>query len=73
MKEEVMNVLGDNVKYAFQEEMLGTGHAVIQAKEYLKNKKGKVLVLNGDVPLLRPETINKLLEKAQKIKNMQHF
>ena len=64
MKEEVMNVLGDNVKYAFQEEMLGTGHAVIQAKEYLKNKKGKVLVLNGDVPLLRPETINKLLEKS---------
>ena len=64
MKEEVMNVLGDDVKYAFQEEMLGTGHAVIQAKEYLKNKKGKVLVLNGDVPLLRPETINKLLEKS---------
>ena len=56
MKEEVMAVLGDNVKYAFQEEMLGTGHAVMQAKEYLKGKRGKVLVLNGDVPLLRPET-----------------
>ena len=64
MKEEVMNVLGDNVKYAFQEEMLGTGHAVLQAKEYLKGKKGKVLVLNGDVPLIRPETLNKLLEKS---------
>ena len=64
MKEEVMAVLGDNVKYAFQEEMLGTGHAVMQAKEYLKGKKGKVLVLNGDVPLIRPETLNKLLEKS---------
>lgn len=64
MKEEVMEVLGDNVKYAFQEEMLGTGHAVMQAKEYLKGKKGKVLVLNGDVPLIRPETLNKLLEKS---------
>ena len=64
MKEEVMEVLGDKVKYAFQEEMLGTGHAVLQAKEYLKGKKGKVLVLNGDVPLLRPETLNKLLEKS---------
>lgn len=64
MKEEVMAVLGDNVKYAFQEEMLGTGHAVMQAKEYLKGKKGKVLVLNGDVPLLRPETLNKLVEKS---------
>ena len=64
MKEEVMAVLGDNVKYAFQEEMLGTGHAVMQAKEYLKGKKGKVLVLNGDVPLIRQETLNKLLEKS---------
>ncbi len=64
MKEEVMAVLGDNVKYAFQEEMLGTGHAVMQAREYLKGKKGKVLVLNGDVPLIRPETLNKLIEKS---------
>ena len=64
MKEEVMSVLGNDVKYAFQEEMLGTGHAVMQAKEYLKGKQGKVLVLNGDVPLIRPETLNKLLEKS---------
>lgn len=63
-KEEVMKVLGDNIKYVFQDEMLGTGHAVMQAKEYLKGKKGKVLVLNGDVPLIRPETLNKLIEKS---------
>ena len=63
-KEEVMKVLGDNIQYAFQDEMLGTGHAVMQAKEYLKGKKGKVLVLNGDVPLIRPETLNKLIEKS---------
>ena len=63
-KEEVMKVLGDNIKYAFQDEMLGTCHAVMQAKEYLKGKKGKVLVLNGDVPLIRPETLNKLIEKS---------
>lgn len=63
-KEEVMEVLGDLVKYAVQEEMLGTGHAVMQAKEFLAGKKGKVLVLNGDVPLLRPETLNKLVEKS---------
>ena len=64
MKEEVMAVLGNSVKYAFKEEMLGTGHAVIQAKEFLKGKKGKILVLNGDVPLIRPETLNKLIEKS---------
>lgn len=63
-KEEVMAVLGDTVKYAYQDDMLGTGHAVLQAKEYLQGKKGRVLVLNGDVPLLRPETLNKLLEKS---------
>ena len=64
MKEEVMAVLGNDVKYAYQDEMLGTGHAVMQAKEYLKGKKGKVLVLNGDVPIIRPQTLNKLLEKS---------
>ena len=64
MKEEVMDVLGMDVQYAFQEEMLGTGHAVMQAQKYLEGKKGKVLVLNGDVPLLRPETLNRLLNKS---------
>lgn len=64
MKEEVMAVLGSNVQYAVQEEMLGTGHAVMQAAKYLEGKKGKVLVLNGDVPILRPETLNRLLNKS---------
>lgn len=64
MKEQVMGVLGDTVEYAVQEEMLGTGHAVMQAAKYLEGKKGKVLVLNGDVPILRPETLNKLLNKS---------
>ncbi len=63
-KEQVMQVLGDSVKYAVQEEMLGTGHAVMQAAKYLEGKKGRVLVLNGDVPILRPETINRLLDKS---------
>ena len=63
-KEQVMEVLGDTVKYAVQEEMLGTGHAVMQAAKYLEGKKGRVLVLNGDVPILRPETINRLLDKS---------
>ena len=63
-KEQVQEVLKDEVKYAIQEEMLGTGHAVMQATSYLENKKGKVLVLNGDVPLLRPDTLNKMIEKS---------
>ena len=67
-REQVQLVLGDSVKYAYQEEMLGTGHAVMQAEEYLKDKKGKVVVLNGDVPILRPETLKKLIQKSVKHK-----
>lgn len=69
-KEQVQQVLGDSVKYAYQDEMLGTAHAVLQAEEYLKERKGKVLVLNGNVPIIRPETIKKLIEKS--IKNKEY-
>ena len=44
--------------------MLGTGHAVMQVAEKLKGRKGKVIVLNGDVPILRPETLRGLIEKS---------
>ena len=63
-KEEIQEVLGNTVKYAMQEEQLGTGHAVMQTTQFLEGKKGKVLVLNGDVPLIRPETLKKLVEKS---------
>ncbi len=66
MKEEVMAVLGDNVQYVVQEEMLGTGHAVMQATKYLEGKKGKVLILNGDHPIIRPETLKRLYEESSK-------
>ena len=63
-RDDVQNVLGDSVKYAYQEELLGTGHTAMQAIPYLKGKKGKVVVLYGDVPLVRPETIKKLIAKS---------
>jgi len=64
LKEQVQDVLKNEVIYREQKEMLGTGHAVMQAIDYLEGKQGKVLVLNGDVPILRPETINRLIEKS---------
>lgn len=70
LREQVEAVLGDSVKYAIQEELLGTGHAVMQAKEYLKGKKGKVIVLNGDVPIIRQETLENLITKS--IKNKEY-
>lgn len=63
-KEQVQAVLGDSVKYAIQEEMLGTGHAVMQTKKFLQGKKGKVVILSGDVPILRPTTIKSLIAKS---------
>lgn len=63
-KEQVMQVLGENVKYVEQKEMLGTGHAVMQAADLLKEKKGKILAVYGDVPLLRPETLKELLDRS---------
>lgn len=67
-REQVQLVLGDSVKYAYQDEMLGTGHAVMQAENYLKDKQGKIVVLNGDVPILRPETLKELIDKSVKNK-----
>ena len=57
----VRHLLGDTVEYAIQAEMLGTGHAVLQAKDLLRDVE-TVAVLNGDVPLVRPETLRSLVE-----------
>ncbi len=46
-----------------QEPQLGTGHAVLQAKKELNNYNGLTLILCGDVPLLKPETIKNLIKE----------
>ena len=68
LREQVQAVLGDRVKYAYQDELLGTGHAVMQARKYLEGKKGKVVILYGDVPIIRPETLKNLINKSIKSK-----
>lgn len=67
-KKQVEEVLGDTVKYAYQDELIGTGDTVRRAVPYLKGKSGKVVVLNGDVPILRPETLKNLINKSIKEK-----
>jgi bifunctional UDP-N-acetylglucosamine pyrophosphorylase/glucosamine-1-phosphate N-acetyltransferase len=48
-----------------QTEQLGTGHALRQTEEILKDFPGDVLVLHADVPLLRVETLQRLVETHQ--------
>jgi len=48
------------VKFVMQERQLGTGHAVMQAEEYIND--GDMLILYGDTPLLRPETLLEMHE-----------
>lgn len=67
-REQIEEVLKDSVKYAYQEELLGTGDTVKQALPLLKGKKGKVVVLYGDVPIIRPSTLRNLIEKSIKDK-----
>jgi UDP-N-acetylglucosamine pyrophosphorylase len=46
-----------------QARQLGTGHAVVQTETALKDFNGAVLVLSGDVPLLRPGTLQQLIDR----------
>ncbi|MBL0168114.1 MAG: bifunctional UDP-N-acetylglucosamine diphosphorylase/glucosamine-1-phosphate N-acetyltransferase GlmU [Propionivibrio sp.] len=53
-----------DLAWALQEPQLGTGHAVQQALPYLKGD-GTTLILYGDVPLIRSETLERLVQVAQ--------
>jgi len=51
-----------SVEFVWQKSRLGTGHAVRMAYPKLKNFSGTLLVLSGDVPALKPQTIRRLTE-----------
>lgn len=63
---ELINDKG--LTFVLQEPQLGTGHAVMQAEDALKDHKGPVLILCGDVPLLSPSTAAVLVEKHARSK-----
>jgi bifunctional UDP-N-acetylglucosamine pyrophosphorylase/glucosamine-1-phosphate N-acetyltransferase len=62
-REQVEDHLGERVSYAVQERQLGTGHAVMQAKEALSGFEGDVLIMYGDVPFVRAETMMSMLKR----------
>lgn len=68
-KQTVIDFLSDKfssrsekLKFAHQDQQLGTGHAVMQTEELLKNFEGDVLILSGDVPLLTYDTVKSFLD-----------
>lgn len=60
--EAVQGLLGDRSDYAIQAEQLGTGHAVLQAKNLMDKQVGSCLVICGDTPLLTAETLEALFD-----------
>jgi len=52
------------VRFAEQKEQKGTGHAVLCAREEVGMNGGRLLILNGDGPLLRPPTLQALLQES---------
>ena len=65
--ERVKEVLGNRTKFVLQAEQLGTAHAVKVAKDELKDKEGTTIVMYGDTPLIRSETINNMLDHHEKM------
>ena len=59
--EAVKAALGDDVTYALQAEQLGTGHAVMMAQPLLEGRVETLLVTYADMPLLRGETLQRLI------------
>lgn len=60
--EQVRSALGDGFLYVEQREQLGSGHALLQARATLEGKASRLLVLNGDVPLVQPETLQAMMD-----------
>ncbi|MEA3493648.1 MAG: sugar phosphate nucleotidyltransferase [Candidatus Margulisiibacteriota bacterium] len=62
-RELIMDYYKDwELKFVVQDEQLGTGHAVMQAKPFLDDFDGRVLIVNGDVPLITDVTLRKLVD-----------
>jgi bifunctional UDP-N-acetylglucosamine pyrophosphorylase / glucosamine-1-phosphate N-acetyltransferase len=63
--EAVRQAVGESARCVVQEQQLGTGHAVMQAESLLRGQTDLVLVTYGDMPLLRGETLQNLVEKQK--------
>ena len=55
----------ENVQIFYQQEQLGTAHAVLSARDFIGNSSGDIEVVLGDAPLLRAESLEKLRDKLE--------
>ncbi len=51
------------IAFALQRRQLGTGHALLQAEKAIGSSRGNLLILSGDVPTVRPETLRRMLRR----------
>ncbi|HEY76518.1 MAG TPA: UDP-N-acetylglucosamine diphosphorylase/glucosamine-1-phosphate N-acetyltransferase [Thermoflexia bacterium] len=63
--EAVRQTVGESVVYVEQREQKGTGHAVLQTRETLRDRADLVLITYADMPLLRPETLRRLVDRQR--------
>lgn len=64
VKDAVLVELDENhAEFVLQKEQLGTGDAVNSAREFLENEDSTLLVLSGDVPMIRAETLASIVQK----------
>ncbi len=56
----------EGIQFAEQSEQKGTGHAVLCAADYVRSKDDLLMILNGDGPLLRPKTLQGLVEASKR-------
>ena len=71
-RDAVQEAVGARARFAVQEQQFGTGHAVLQAATVLEPEgvtNKRVLILSGDVPLTRPETLRRLLDEHERSGN----
>jgi bifunctional UDP-N-acetylglucosamine pyrophosphorylase/glucosamine-1-phosphate N-acetyltransferase len=68
------SITGRNINFILQKEQLGTAHAVLAARSALKrDAQNDLLIMNGDLPLIRPETLRPLLRYHREKRNSLTF
>jgi len=68
------SLTGENINFVFQKKQMGTAHAVLAAQAALKREAGRdLLIMNGDLPLIRSETLKPLLRNHREKENSLTF